>query len=205
MQRIFRRLLISGMAACTAVMATHAGAVRIEGIDTTTPSATAVRPVVRDGRLEVRFYEQSSLTIAPWPAYLPQRFGMQHVSASRQPHPAGPVDRISFTRSGESRPWLLVGRGGRRSLAIVGEWKLQLSGKEWVARNGSKEYRMENNLLSAVPAGVSVGRERWCLYLLESRVPPEASQDQPIVAEEEPQADWAAVRLQRGQSRCTER
>lgn len=204
MQRSFRHLLIWSMAACTAAMATPAVAVRIEGMGAT-PSAAAVRPVVRDGRLEVRLSAQSSLTISPWPAYLPQRFGAQRVTASRQPHPAGPVDRISFTRTGENRPWLLIGRGGRQSLAIVGDWKLQLSGKEWMATNGSKEYRMGNDISPAVPVGVSVGRERWCLYLLESRVPHDAAQDQHIVAEEEAQADWAAIRLPRGQSRCTAR
>lgn len=204
MKRSFRHLLICGLTACTAAMATPAGAVRIEGMGAT-PLAAVVRPVVRDGRLEVRFSEQSLLTIAPWPAYLPQRFGTQQVSASRQPHPAGPVDRITFTRTGESRPWLLFGRGVRRSLAIVGDWRLQLSGKEWVASNGDKEYRLGNGLTPAVPVGVAIGRERWCIYLLESRVPQDASQDKHIVTEAEPQADWAAVRLPRGQSRCMAR
>ncbi|HJV73465.1 MAG TPA: hypothetical protein VJ654_04535 [Noviherbaspirillum sp.] len=201
MKRSIRHFLIWGMVAFTAAMATPAGAVRIEGMSAT-PSVAVVRPVVHDGGLEVRFSEHSILTIAPWPAYLPQRFGVQQISASRQPHPAGPVDRISFTRTGESKPWLLVGRGARRSLAIVDDWKLQLSGKEWMLSNGSKEYRLGNGMPPSVPVRVLVGRERWCIHLLESRVPHDASQEQHIVAEEEPQADWAAVRLQRGQSRC---
>lgn len=202
MKNGFRHFLICGIAALAATasptLAAREQALRIEGIGPAVSAAFTARPMVRAGRLEMRLPDGGRLTIAPWPAYLPQRFGMQRIAASRQLHPAGPVDRISFTRVGESTSWLEIARAAHRSAGIVGDWKLQLGEKGWLATDGSSEHL----LTSESPATVKIGRKRWCIFLLESRIP----QDDPHVAtEQEPQADWVAVRLLQGRTRYTAR
>lgn len=203
----FRRCVSCCIAALAAILAVDANAVRIEGMETiglnpVTPVLAVATPVVRGGKLELRLPDRSVLSIAPWPHYLPQRFDTQRIAVSRQLHPAGPADRISFIRAAESEPWLEIVRGARRAASVVGDWQLQRTARGWSVVSGGTEHWLGNGAQAGTPVSVPVGADRWCLYLLESRVP----QRHPNVAyEEEPQADWAAVRLEQGRKRCVVR
>lgn len=194
-----QRLSTFSAAALAVVLGADAGAVRIDGIGMVA-SAAETTPTVRAGRLDAQLSEQQVLTITPWPAFLPQRFGRQQVATERQLHPAGPVDRIAFTRSGESAPWLQIVRGSRRASPVVGDWRLQQSTQGWTISNGSTAYWLGNGTHPVRPVSLVTGGERWCIYLLESRLPQTVSRE--LAGEMESQADWAAVRQRRNSKQC---
>lgn len=181
------RHLLSCAALALAATA-QAQAPRIAGLDGFEPvPATMATPAVRAGTLEIPLQDGRRLTVAPWPALLPQRFGRQTVEAVRQMSPAGPSDRLSFTRPSESRPWLLVGTGTRSAAPLVGSWRLQGTERGWTVSDGARRKAWK----AGVPLVVTVGRERWCLYLLDVAQPaPRAG----VAVEGEPQLAWAAVR-----------
>ena len=190
--------LIAGIAAIA--LGTGADAARIDGLSAFEPvSADAVVPLVDNGTMHIGLPDGRSLTVAPWPAFLPQRFGKQTVTGTRKMHPAGPVDRLLFSRASEQSPWLAIGSGARRSTAIIGNWRLQLSGRRWSVSDGKAKKRFANNVQPAGPAKINAGADRWCIYLLESETPVA----QPNIAMEvEPQIGWAAIRLGRLQGTC---
>src|SRR5438445_331497 len=187
-----RGLMLVGVA-----LAAPAGATRIDGLSALEPvSAVTTAATVTGDRLDLALSGNRKLSIAPWPRFLPQRLGKQQLDASRQMLPAGPSDQLSFTRIGETQPWFMVGTGARRSAKLVGAWELQLTDRQWSLSDGNKE-----KMLGAhdAPAKIAVGRQYWCVYLLEARMP----QAQPGIAmEEEPQIAWAALKLNRRQQHC---
>lgn len=191
--------LAIGLAAC--VMVTAADAARIDGLNPFGPvTAERVIPAVEHGTMQIGWPDGRKLTITPWPKFLPQRFGPQAVTGTRQMHPAGPIDRLSFSRAFESSPWLVLGSGARRSTKTVGSWQLQLSGRHWIVTDGKTKKRLEIRDHQARPAMVDVGTERWCIYLLSSTLPiPKPD----IATETEPQIEWAAIRLSPLQRKCS--
>jgi hypothetical protein len=188
-----------GMAAFA--LAPAADAVRIDGLGPFEPvSADAVVPAVDDGTMQIGLPDGSRLTVTPWPAFLPQRFGKQAVTGARQMHPAGPTDRLSFSRASEPSPWLVIGNGARRSTRLIENWQLQLAGRRWSVTDGKTRKILESSHDQAKPVMVNVGIDRWCIYLLGAAIP--AAQPN-IAMEAEPQIAWAAVRLRsRLQKRC---
>lgn len=198
--------LFSALISTLAMRDAHA--VRIEGMEglkglTPVASVLAVgTPAVRAGRLELRLADQGTLSVTPWPQYLPQRFDQQRIGVNRQLHPAGPIDRISLTRGAEPKPWLEIVHGARSGTNVLGDWLLQRTPSGWTLAGAGTEHWLGNGAQAGTPAVIPVDGDRWCVYLLESRVP----QRHPNVAyEEEPQADWAAVRLEPGRKRCAGR
>lgn len=183
-------------------LATTAGAARIDGMNPFEPLlAKDVVPAVADQTLRIQLPGGGNLTVAPWPKFLPQRFGKQSVTATRQLHPAGPIDRLSFSRAAESSPWMIIGNGARRSTALVENWQLQLSRGRWTLSDGSARKLLGKEGDRPKPAMVNVGTDRWCVYLLESSIP---VQQPNIATEAESQIGWAAVRLSPLQSKCIE-
>jgi hypothetical protein len=188
-----------------ALLAANAHAVRIDGMERlkglspVAPVLAVATPSVRAGKLELPLPEHGNLSISPWPAYLPQRFDTQRIGISRQLHPAGPIDRISLTRGAEGQSWLEVVHGARSASNVVGDWQLQRTERGWSLAGRTTEHWLGSGAQAGTPVSVPVGDARWCVYLLESRVP----QRHPNVAyEEEPQADWVAIRLESGRKRC---
>lgn len=201
----FRQVFSWALASLVAALAVDANAVRIDGMESMkglsplAPVLAVGTPAVRAGTLELRLPGHGTLSIAPWPQYLPQRFDPQRIGVSRQLHPAGPIDRITMTRGAESGPWLEIVHGARGASNVLGDWQLLRSAHGWSLANGSTEHWLGSGAQAGTPVSVPVGDSRWCVYLLESRVP----QRHPnIVHEEEPQADWAAIRLESGRKRC---
>ena len=188
---------------CLAAMAMSASAdaVRIDGLSAFEAiSAAGVVPRVDEGIMHIGLPDARTLTVTPWPAFLPQRFGNQTVSGTRQMHPAGPVDRLSFSRASESSPWLAIGSGARRSTTIIENWQVQLSGRHWSITDGRTRKRFEGRDQKINPVMVDAGTDRWCIYLLESSIPA----GQPHIAmEAEPQIGWAAIRLSPLKRRCS--
>ena len=173
----------------------HAQPLRIDGIGVLEPlSAVDVTPQVVAHRLEIRLQDGRQLSVAPWPAFLPQRFSAQKMEASRKIFPTGPSDRVSFIRSPARQPWLVVGNGARHGAALVGPWKLQRTGDHWAV----SDVRHDETWRLAVPLSVATGRDRWCLYLLDAGMP----RRQPGIASEgEARVAWAAQRLD-ARGRC---
>jgi hypothetical protein len=197
MTRPLLRILSIGIGAL--ILPLHASAMRIDGIPPLgTLSAQDATPTVTAEKLGVRLSGDRHLTITPWPAILPQRFDKQTITATRQLLPAGPSDRVSFAKPSESRAWLVIGSGTRRSTTLVGEWQLQLSDSGWYVTDGTST-KMLTNGETGPPTVVTVGREPWCLYLLESKVP---EQQAAIALEQEPQLAWAALRINGEQKHC---
>ncbi|MGE5622927.1 MAG: hypothetical protein ACM3WS_07225, partial [Bacillota bacterium] len=125
----------------------------------------------------------------------PQRFGTVALLATRQPHPAGPIDRLSFSDGPGEPAWLEIAGGARASSAVVGSWRLQLSARGWALAQGGRRIALRRG----GPAAVRAGGARWCVYLLDSAMP----QPQPgLAAEQEASAAWAALRLGARQRRC---
>lgn len=155
-------------------------------------SAHAVVPAVSNTRLEVKV-DDHTVSITPWPKFLPQRFGKQEITGSREMAPAGPIDRLSFSRLNETRPWLLVGNGARPSTRLVGEWRLQLSNGLWSVSDGVDIHALGHKKDDAAPVMIRIDRQRWCVYLIEARMParPQAG----IAGEDEPQLMWAAWKI----------
>lgn len=191
--------LILGMAACALATATHAA--RIDGLNPLEPvTADGVVPVVDEGTMQINLPDGRRLTIAPWPEFLPKRFGKQAVSGTRLIQPAGPIDRLSFSRVPEPSPWLVIGNGARRSTLVIDNWQLQLSGRRWLVNDGRTKKNLQSKTRQAMPAMVNVGPDRWCIYLLESAIPAGKPN---IATEAEPQIGWAAIRLSPLQRKCT--
>jgi hypothetical protein len=194
-----RRSLLAGHLAAavwaTVACTAHAQPLRIDGIGALEPlSAANVTPQVVAHRLEIRLPDGRQLNVAPWPALLPQRFAAQKIEASRKIFPTGPSDRVAFIRSPARQPWLVVGNGARQGAALVGAWKLQRTEDGWAVSDGLRHDAWRG----AVPLGVTAGRDRWCLYLLDAGMP----RRQPGLAREgEPRAAWAAQRLD-ARGRC---
>lgn len=177
-----------------------ARALQIDGLDPLEPIvADAVVPRVAGGELRIAVAPQRMLRVTPWPAYLPQRFGAQSVTAVRQLHPAGPIDRLSLRRGAGGPAWLEIGTGARRATAIVGAWRLHWSARGWTLRRGDEQVLLGESGYSARPAPVADGRARWCIYLLDSRMP---RQQPGSATEDEPQAAWAALKLDARQRHC---
>lgn len=191
--------LLFGIAAWA--LAAAANATRIDGLNILEPVIIEdVVPVVDDETMQVTSPDGRKLSVTPWPEFFPRRFGKQTVTATRQAHPAGPVDRLSFKRASEESPWLMLGNGARRSAAIVEKWQLQRSGRRWIVNNGRSKKSLQTRDFEARPVMVDVGSDRWCIYLLDSAIPAE----QPNIATEaEAQIGWAAVRLSPLQRKCT--
>jgi hypothetical protein len=190
--------LLAGTAAFA--LATAAGAARIDGMNPFEPVlAKDVVPTVTDQTLQIQLPGGGSLTVTPWPKFLPQRFGTQSVTATRQLHPAGPIDRLSFSWATESSPWMIIGNGARRSTTLVENWQLQRSRGSWTLTDGSTRKLLGKEGDPPKPVMINVGTDRWCVYLLESSIPVQ----QPNTATEaESQIGWAAVRLSPLQSKC---
>jgi len=185
----------AGMAAL-ACAAAPAQPLRIDGISPLVPLAVAdVTPVVVAHRLEIRLQDGRLLSVAPWPAFLPQRFAAQAIDANRKMHPAGPADRISFIRSPARQPWLAVGTGARQGSVLVGGWHLQHAGNGWAISDG----RRSTAWTRAMPARVAAGGNRWCLYLLDAGTP---RRQAGVATEGEAQISWAAQRLGAHQQSC---
>lgn len=196
---LYRSLFwMTGIGAFALAAASHA--MQIDGLSPFEPvSVNGVTPVVDDATMQIGLPGARMLTITPWPAFLPRRFGQQSVTGTRQIHPAGPIDQLSFSRAAEASPWLTIGSGARRSTRLVGHWQLQRSGQRWLLSDGKTKKRLESQDHQARPAMVSVGAERWCVYLLASAIP--AAQPH-IAMEAEPHIGWAALRLSPLQKRC---
>lgn len=191
--------LLLGIAAFA--LATAADAARIDGISPFEPVAAAdVVPAVTDQTMHIRLPDERTLTVTPWPSFLPQRFGKQSVTGERHMHPAGPIDRLSFSRAAESSPWMVLGNGSRRATTLIENWQLQLSRGRWSVTDGQTRKFFGKKDSPSTPAMVNVGTDRWCIYLIESSIPLQ----QPHVAlEAQPQIEWAAIRLSRLQNRCS--
>jgi len=176
------------LAGVLALLAPAAQALRIDGLNPLEPQlAVDVMPTVTAHRMEIRLRDRL-LSVAPWPSFLPQRFGRQKIEASRRLLPAGPSDRLSFTRPAERRPWLIVGQGARDGTVLAGAWRLQRAGDGWAIAEGGNVQAWH----AAAPLSVPVDGARWCLYLLDADQP---TLQKGVAAEREPQAAWAAQRL----------
>jgi hypothetical protein len=164
-------------------------------------SASGVAPMVNGKRLEIPVPGHSAISIAGWPAFMPQQFVPQKVEASRMLRPSGPSDRFAFTRMAEDRPWLLVGTGALPASELFDGWHLQFDGKEWALSNGEQEKHLRTANKPARPTIVAHGKERWCVYLLSYDAP---ESQEGIAGEKETRAAWAAVRLSSGKRHCAE-
>jgi hypothetical protein len=174
----------------------------IDGLDPSTPlSGHGVTPVVTGKRLDIGIPGKTSLSVASWPAFLPQQFAQQKVEASRLLRPSGPADRIVFTRMEDVRPWLMVGTGAIPSTELVEGWRLKFDGDNWSLSNGKEEKRLRTANKPARPTLVAHGQERWCVYLLSYEVP---ATQAGIASEGETRATWAAVRLSSGKGQCAD-
>ena len=194
--RVLARCLLAAGMLC----AGGAQALRIDGLKPMEAlTAAPASAVVRDGHLELTLTDGNTLGVADWPAFLPQRFGPQRVDASRRLHPTGPTDQLSLTRTGENQPWLIVGSGARRGATLIGAWQLRLTGRLWSISDGVTEKALGIDAQQATPVRVSVERQDWCIYLLQTRLP----QPRPGLAlEDEPQISWAGWRLQKNRKHC---
>lgn len=193
---IRRRHLVAASIAVLACAAAHAQPLRIDGISPLTPlSAVDVMPVVVAHRLEIRLPDGRLLSVAPWPAFLPQRFAAQTIEASRKMHPAGPEDRVSFIHGPARQPWLAIGNGARQGSALIGAWHLQHIGNGWAISDGSRS----KSWTRTAPARAAVGGNRWCLYLLDVGTP---RRQAGVATEGEAQITWAAQRLGAHQQSC---
>jgi hypothetical protein len=191
-----RRHLVAAGLAAFAFSAAHAQPLRIDGISPLAPlTAADATPVVVAHRLEIRLQDGWLLSVAPWPAFLPQRFASQTIEASRKMHPAGPEDRMSFIRSPARQPWLVVGNGARQASVLVGAWHLQRAGNGWTVSDGSRSKAWTR----AAPARVMVGGNHWCLYLLDAGTP---RRQAGVATEGEAQITWAALRLGAHRQSC---
>jgi hypothetical protein len=190
-----RHLAAAGMAVL-ACAAAHAQPLRIDGIGPLAPLAAAdVTPVVVAHRLEIGLQDGRSLSVAPWPAFLPQHFGAQTIEASRRMSPAGPADRVSFIRSPARQPWLAVGNGARQGSALIGAWHLERAGSGWAISDGSRSKSWTH----AAPARVATSGNHWCLYLLDAGTP---RRQEGVATEGEARIAWAAQRLGAHQRSC---
>jgi hypothetical protein len=176
----------------------QAAALRIDGLPPgQTLSARDAEVKVVDSKLQLRLSDRQHLTVAPWPAFLPQKFDRQDLTAGRQALPAGPSDRISLARPSDSHDWLVLANGSRRAAPLVGEWRLQLSDGSWYAINGAQKLALSAGKGRAT--ALTAGEDRWCIYLLESNL---AKAQASLATEQEAQAAWAALRMTRAQKQC---
>lgn len=182
------------------ILPLQADALRIEGLPPIgAQTASDVVPTVAGEKLIISLQDNIEIIISPWPEFLPQRFHPQTVTAGRKLLPAGPSDRISFIRSAEARPWLIVGNGTRRAEKLVGEWRLQLSKDKWHLTDGESTKVLPDIDRRGKPVAVNAGQDRWCIYLLESKMTaPQAHAS----TESESQIAWAALRRGKGVKRC---
>jgi hypothetical protein len=188
------------LAAAAFTFSTATGTARIDGLNAFEPvSANSAVPVVVDETMHINLPDGRKLAVAPWPAFLPQRFGEQTVTGTREMHPAGPVDRLSFARSDDPRPWLVIGNGARRASSVIGNWRLQLSRQRWSLSDGKMRTGLAGSSANARPALIRDGTDRWCVYLLDTAMP--ATQPN-IAVEGEPQVAWVAIKLHPLQKRC---
>jgi hypothetical protein len=168
-----------------------ARAFSIEGLPLLAPltlrevSASVVRQT-----LEIP-YPGGSLSIYPWPEFLPPQMSGQVLQAERQPWPAGPSDQVSFTQAGERLPWLILGSHSRPATRVVGDWLLQRSAGNWYLTNGKQQTLLNDRAGNSQPIRVAACEARWDVYLLA-----DSQQKSPGTAssEREPRISWAAVR-----------
>ena len=184
------------LAGILALLAPAAQALRIDGLNPLEPRLAAdVTPTVVAHRMEIPLRDGRLLSVAPWPPFLPQRFGRQKIEASRRLLPAGPSDRLSFTRPSDGRPWLIVGQGARDGTVLAGAWRLRRAGDGWALADGGKVRPWH----ATAPLSVPADGARWCLYLLDGGP---ATLRKGVAGEREPQAAWAAQRLDANRA-CT--
>lgn len=193
-----RGILSIGLGAL--ILPLQVDAMRIDGIPPMAPvSVHAVVPVAHDGKLQIPLPEGRQLSITPWPAFLPQRFDEQNVTANRQLLPAGPSDRVAFSRGSESQAWLILGSGSRQGTRLLGDWQLQLADSRWQISDGASKKIFASEGKSIRSVGVMLGRECWSIYLLESKTP---ERQAGLASEQEPQIAWAAMRASDKQRQC---
>lgn len=181
-------IAVFAVAACT--VAVPASAIRIEGLSPLQPLAAQPAAVsVVDHVLRVDMEAAAPLTVSPWPANLPQRFGPQLASGFRSLNPAGPIDRVELRHPSESQPWLLVVAGARQGQPVVGDWTLDLEDGRWLLRGGGTQLHLDE---SGKPAQVYAEDAPWCVHLLNATEPTPASRE--TVQESEPQVSVVAVR-----------
>jgi hypothetical protein len=183
---------------CLAAL-THAHAVRIDGLDPIQPVSGRATATVEDGVLRIDLSDERALTVAPWPAHLPQRFDPHELAGSRLLHPAGPVDRLEFRTSTASTPWLVVVTGARSAHEVLAGWALELSEDGWAMRKGGEKRAFGRHAHGIQMARVKTKGEDWCVYLLDTQL---ARPDSTVEHEYEPQASWAAVRSNAGKCRA---
>ena len=187
---------------------------RVEGLTlepllATTPTAT----VITGNRLSVSLPGNRTISITPWPRFLPQYFeGRQTLQGLRESHPAGPSDQVSWTRWGEKQAWLVVGSGARSSTRLPGvldEWRFVQKGAYWAVSNGVVEHLLGagtedggsgGSAGPALPALLKKGQQQWCIYLLASA--PMPLRQPGIAYEAEPQLMWAAWQLEHPRLHC---
>jgi hypothetical protein len=178
--------------AVAALAATPSGsAFSIEGLQPLMPLALDnVTATVQQKKLEVR-YPEGYLSIHPWPEFLPQQLSDQKIRAERQPWPAGPSDRVSFTRRTEQHPWLIIGSQSRSAALVVGDWNLQRIDANWYVTNGKQTILLAEKNENRAPIHIVACGERWRVYPLASKREKASSA---AVTEREPRISWVAVR-----------
>jgi hypothetical protein len=192
MKAALRRLLLPGWVCIALAGVVQAQPVKIDGLNAFAPVASeTTTPAIADGVLRMALPGDRQLRVAPWPSALPQRLGRQTVSGARELHPAGPSDRLSFTRPAQKRPWLIVATGARPASAVIGQWKLEFVDGRWQMADGTRHKRWPSD---GAPLSMNADGARWCVYLLDGQRPQTQAG---IATEGEPQAAWAAVRQQR--------
>jgi hypothetical protein len=176
-----------------------AAAARIDGLAPEQSTSAYATATVHNARLEVKVDDQT-IRVAPWPTFLPQRFTRQKVAGNRTMAPAGPIDRLSFTRMNETQPWLLIGNGARSSTRLLEDWRFQLTDAIWSVSNEVDAYQLGRDKSDAAPAMIKAGHQSWCIYLIESHMPkqPQAG----IAREDEAQIMWAAWKIDNPHKRC---
>ena len=199
---MFQRFYSAGMLAIVfACVSGATDAASIGGLNMSQPlQAENATPAVVNGTLEMKLSDDRTITVAPWAAHLPQQFGPQKISGSRRMNMAGPIDELSLTQLPDARPWLLIGSGTRAGTSLVGNWKLQLAGQQWSVSNGTGKKLLGSSGQAAKAVLIQDHGDRWCLTLMESRLPraPQAGG----ATEGEARAMWVAHRLKRGRTQC---
>lgn len=167
-------------------------ALNIEGLNAFAPIAKhGVSATTHQQTLQIYLPHGQRIKVAPWPDFLPQSFAAQNFEGERQILPAGPADRLSFTRPTESRPWLLIGSHSQRGTHVTGDWHLQLIDGTWHVTDALKKKPLKQTKRHASPTGITAGAERWQVYLLDTI---KDTQRNGIAGEQEARISWVAVR-----------
>ncbi len=141
-------------------------------------------------RLEVR-HADGVLRIQPWPDFLPPRFSAQKVVAERSLWPAGPSDRVTFTRQGEAQPWLIAGSRSRTETTVTGAWRLRYDETGWVVTDSRQTAVLSSSAAQPQAVRLDACGGTWDVYLLNG-----AGQSPPgsMAGDQEARVSWVAVR-----------